>query len=107
MPVRSRPATSLGLASLTIMLAAACSAAPADTNANPAGGDYLAAAQAKVEQNYKGTNTMPDTTARKPTAGKKVVVISAGQSSLSSSVPSDAAVEAAKAAGWEVTLYDE
>jgi ribose transport system substrate-binding protein len=106
MSFRHRRAGILGANTLALLLAAACSSAPA----NRAGGsnsDYLVDAKAKVEQNYKGTNTMPDTSLRKPAAGKKIVVISAGQSALSSSVPSDAAVEAAKAAGWDVTLYDE
>jgi ribose transport system substrate-binding protein len=102
-----RRARVLGISVLALMLVAACSNAPAQPSTNTGGGDYLAAAKAKVVQNYKGTNTMPDTTSRKPTAGKKVVVISAGQASLSASVPSDAAVEAAKAAGWSVTMYDQ
>ena len=97
----------LGYSVLTLVLVSACSNGPAAQTNTTGGGDYLAAAKAKVVQNYKGTNTMPDTTSRKPTAGKKVVVISAGQASLSASVPSDAAVEAAKAAGWNVTMYDE
>jgi ribose transport system substrate-binding protein len=102
-----RRAHVLGISVLTLVLVSACSNGPATQTNTTGGGDYLAAAKAKVVQNYKGTNTMPDTTSRKPTAGKKVVVISAGQASLSASVPSDAAVEAAKAAGWNVTMYDE
>jgi len=99
----------LGLASVTLCFIAACNSSPAapppPANANDSG--YLATAKAKTQQNYKGTNTMPDTTLRKPTPGKKVVVISGGESALSSSVPSDAAVAAAKAAGWDVQLYDQ
>jgi ribose transport system substrate-binding protein len=71
------------------------------------GGDHLAAAKARMEQSLKGTNTPPDATLRRPAPGKKVVVISGGQSALSSSVPSDAAVEAAKVMGWDVSLYDQ
>jgi ribose transport system substrate-binding protein len=99
----------LGLAGVTLCFMAACNSSPAapppPANANDAG--YLAQAKAKTTQNYKGTNAMPDTTLRKPTPGKKVFVISGGESALSSSVPSDAAVEAAKVAGWQVQLYDE
>ena len=103
-----RRAGIVGLAVLTVSLVAACGSSKDNSGNNNTGTtDYLATAKAKVEQNYKGTNTMPDTKLRKPTAGKKVVVISAGQTSLSSSVPSDAAVAAAKAAGWDVQLYDE
>jgi ribose transport system substrate-binding protein len=76
-------------------------------DAGTSGGDYLAAAKARAEQSFKGTNTTPDTTSRTPSPGKKVVVISGGQSALSASVPSDAAVEAAKAIGWDVSLYDQ
>jgi ribose transport system substrate-binding protein len=75
------------------------------TKASVAG--YVAVAQAKVQQDYKGTNTQPDTTLRRPAKGKKIVVISAGEAALSSSVPSDAAVAAAKLIGWNVSLYDE
>ena len=99
----------LGLASVMVCFAAACNSSPAAPAPPPNGNvaDYLAQAQAKTTNNYKGTNTMPDTTLRKPAPGKKVVVISGGESALSSSVPSDAAVEAAKAAGWQVSLYDQ
>ena len=98
----------LGLASVTVSFIAACNSSPAAPPA-PANADagYLATAKSKTAANYKGTNTMPDTTLRKPTAGKKVVVISGGESALSSSVPSDAAVAAAKVAGWDVSLYDQ
>lgn len=56
--------------------------------------------------NYEGTLREPDATARPIAKGKKVVVISAGQASISSSVPVGAAEEAAKAAGWQVEVYD-
>jgi ribose transport system substrate-binding protein len=99
----------LSLASVTLCFIAACNSSPAapppPANANDSG--YLATAKSKTQANYKGTNTMPDTTLRKPTPGKKVVVISGGESALSSSVPSDAAMAAGKAAGWDMTLYDQ
>jgi len=99
----------LGLASVTLCFIAACNSSPAapppPATANDSG--YLATAKSKTQANYKGTNTMPDTTLRKPTPGKKVVVISGGESALSSSVPSDAAMAAGKAAGWDMTLYDQ
>ena len=49
----------------------------------------------------------PASTARPAAKGKKIVVISSGQASISSSVPVGAAVEAAKALGWSATVYDE
>ena len=56
--------------------------------------------------NYEGTLREPDATARPAAQDKKVVIISAGQASISSSVPVGAAEEAAKAAGWETEVYD-
>ena len=56
--------------------------------------------------NYEGTLREPDATARPIAKDKKVVIISAGQASISSSVPVGAAEEAAKAAGWETEVYD-
>jgi ribose transport system substrate-binding protein len=56
--------------------------------------------------NYAGTLREPDATARPIAKDKKVVIISAGQASISSSVPVGAAEEAAKAAGWDVEVYD-
>jgi ribose transport system substrate-binding protein len=97
----------LGPLALALTLVTACSSGSTSSSGNTGTSNYLATAQAKLTQLYKGTNSMPDTTLRKPQAGKKVVVISAGESAPSSSVPSDAAVEAAKLAGWSVTLYDE
>ena len=49
----------------------------------------------------------PAATPRPGAKGKKIVVISSGQASISSSVPSNSAIEAAKALGWTTTLYDE
>ena len=49
----------------------------------------------------------PAATPRPGAKGKKIVVISSGQASISSSVPVAGAVEAAKALGWSTTVYDE
>jgi ribose transport system substrate-binding protein len=65
-----------------------------------------AADQATLAQVYKGTLSSPDTTPRPGIKGKKIVIISAGQSSISSSIPVNAAKEAAQALGWNVTIYD-
>lgn len=56
---------------------------------------------------YRGTLKSPSTASRPAVKGKKIVVISSGQSSISSSVPVNAAVAAAKAIGWQVNVYDE
>lgn len=97
----------LALSALCMVVVTACSSGNGGGTSNTGTSNYLATAQAKLTQLYKGTNSQPDTTLRKPAPGKKVVVISAGESALSSSVPSDAAVEAARLIGWNVTLYDQ
>ena len=68
--------------------------------------DPLAAAQTAVTAAEKGTYRDVDSTPRPAVKGKHIVVISGGESSISSQVPSDAAVAAAKAIGWQVDLYD-
>src|SRR3954451_10243266 len=59
-----------------------------------------------LAQVYKGTLASPDTTARAGVKGKNVWIISSGQSSESSSVPVNAAKEAAEKLGWKVHIYD-
>jgi len=66
----------------------------------------LAAAKAELAKLYAGTNAAVNPTSRPAAKNKTVVVISAGQASISSSIPSNAAVAAAKAIGWNVTLLD-
>ena len=69
-------------------------------------GDPVQAAMAATAQAEKGTNRQVDPTSRPAVKGKHVVVISSGQASISSMVPSDGAMAAAKAIGWNVDLYD-
>jgi ribose transport system substrate-binding protein len=66
----------------------------------------LQAAIASTAQAEQGTNRSVDPTSRPAAKNKHIVVISAGQASISSEVPSDGAVTAAKALGWKVDLYD-
>ena len=54
----------------------------------------------------KGTNRDVDPTPRPAAKGKHIVVISSGQANISDQIPSNGAVEAAKAAGWTADLYD-
>ncbi len=109
--------TSLVASGLTAaLLLAACGgsstddAAPTTDDAPaPAAGastGTTAAGAADGDLNYAGTLREPDATARPIAKGKKVVIISAGQASISSSVPVGAAEEAAKAAGWQTEVYD-
>ena len=62
---------------------------------------------AKLNALYKGTLKSPSTASRPAVKGKKIVIISAGQSSISASVPVNAAAAAARKIGWQVSVYDE
>ena len=109
---RTRPTTLAvtGLAAALLLAGCGGSSDPAepDTNTQPVGGaSPLAVTPASDEGlNYKGTLREPEATSRPAATGKKVVIISAGQASISSSVPVGAAEEAAKAAGWETDVFD-
>jgi ribose transport system substrate-binding protein len=105
------------LAVSTLVLAAAAllwTACDTTGGAGPVGPPVNAQAEgsgdatidAAVAKHFKGTLHSPDTTARPGVKGKKLVVISIGQASLSSATPTNAAVEAAKALGWSTTIYD-
>jgi ribose transport system substrate-binding protein len=72
----------------------------------PEASDAPAASGGEGGLNYEGTLREPDATPRPIATDKKLVIISAGQASISSSVPVGAAEEAAKAAGWDVDVYD-
>jgi ribose transport system substrate-binding protein len=65
-----------------------------------------AAAKAELPKLYAGTNTAVNTTSRPAAKDKTVFIISSGQASISSSIPSDAAMAAAQAIGWKVTILD-
>ena len=113
MTLRRMSTTSLagaGLTAITLALtacggASTPAAAPVDTApVAPAASGAGAAAASSVD--YAGTLRAPAGTARPAATGKKVVIISAGQASISSSVPVAAAKEAAEAAGWKTDVYD-
>jgi ribose transport system substrate-binding protein len=109
----SRPiaVASAGLAAALVLAACGGSSdSPADTDTDPApAAGASTGTTPKTEDsdlNYAGTLREPDATARPIAKDKKVVIISAGQASISSSVPVGAAEEAAKAAGWKTEVYD-
>jgi len=97
-----------------IGLASACAGTSNSANTTPGNNDNQAptasasssADQAVLDAVYKGTLTSPDTSSRPAVKGKKIVIISSGQSSISSSIPVNAAKDAAEAIGWGVTVYD-
>jgi ribose transport system substrate-binding protein len=55
---------------------------------------------------YASTNRPVDPTSRPAVPGKHVVIISAGQASLSAMMPTNAAVDAAEELGWRADVYD-
>lgn len=102
---------------LALGMAAACSsrstggstAAPQSEAPAPAGSSDAgapAADNSTLAAVYKGTLSDPDSTSRPAVKGKKLVIISSGQASISSSIPVNAAQAAAKALGWSVSIYD-
>jgi len=114
MTLRLSRTTTLAGAGLTAaaLLLTACggsstTADPAPDNAAPvAPAASGAPAAAGSEVDYAGTLREPAATARAAAKDKKIVIISAGQASISSSVPVAAAKEAAEAAGWQTDVYD-
>lgn len=100
-----------GAGALMVVVLTACGSTTGSTSvptpaSSGAQGSGNAQIDAAVAKHYKGTLRQPDGTARPAAKGKKIVVISVGQASISSSIPSNAAAEAAKAIGWQVTIYD-
>jgi len=77
------------------------------TTANTFGRPYgFEAAKAATTKAYASTEMSVDTTSRPAAKDKHIAVISSGQSVLGHQLTSDAAVAAAKAAGWKVDLLD-
>jgi ribose transport system substrate-binding protein len=103
----------VAVAAVFVLAIAACSSSkPSNTSTGTTSGGgggstaALARAQASTALAFKGTNRNVDSKSRPAAKGKHIVVISAGQAASSSSVPSNGAVAAAKAIGWQVDLYD-
>ena len=94
------------------LLLAACSsktpnsATNGNTHKTQSGASALAAAIAATAKGYVGTSMKVDPTSRPAAKGKTIAIISAGQVADSNSVPSNGALEAAKAIGWNATIYD-
>jgi ribose transport system substrate-binding protein len=82
--------------------------APTVPVANPFGYKYgYKAALAELPKLYVGTSTNVNPTPRPAAKNKSIVIISSGQASISSSIPVDAAEQAAEDMGWKVTILDE
>ncbi|KRA29845.1 hypothetical protein ASD81_19215 [Nocardioides sp. Root614] len=91
---------------LTLFAAAGCAGASDGPSAGPADDRAVQDAQVAVDAAYEGTYSTPPSTASSPPEDKNVWVISCGQAVIGCSTPSDAAVEAVEAIGWNVNLYD-
>ena len=111
--VQSMPRRRVGaiVAPLAIVaLAASCSKSTSNTSsttpAPSSGSSSSAPANATLAAVYKGTMTAPSSASRPAVKGKNIWIISAGQSSESSSVPVNAAADAARTIGWTVHIYD-
>jgi ribose transport system substrate-binding protein len=68
--------------------------------------DFMTESKNIVTTSFKGTNKVPDGTPRLAAKGIRLAIISRGQQSTSSKIPTDAAEEAARALGWTVLRYD-
>jgi ribose transport system substrate-binding protein len=102
----------MAILAVVLIAASACSSSSKSssssstpTTAGSASG-ALQAAIASTTQAEQGTNRQVDPTPRAAAKNKHIIVISSGQASISSMIPSDGAVTAAKALGWKVDLYD-
>ncbi|MCW2715564.1 MAG: LigA protein [Frankiales bacterium] len=106
---RSTSLVGAGLAAA--LLLAGCGSSDETETATPETGPVApaasgAAAASDAGLNYKGTLREPASTPRPAAKGKKIAILSAGQASISSSVPVGSAEEAAKAIGWQTAIYD-
>jgi ribose transport system substrate-binding protein len=107
-------------AAVAVVAVAACSSSksattPATTaragaatsgGATPTTADPVAAAQGAVSKAEQGTYQNVDPTPRAAVKGRHIVIISAGQSSISNLEPVSGAAAAAKAIGWQAEVYD-
>src|SRR3954454_7205422 len=92
----SRPRVVLATGAVCVLAAlSACSTSSSNTAAqNPApngNGASTPVTNPVLAEVYKGTLSEPDATARPAAKNKKIVIISSGQSSISSSIPVNAA----------------
>ncbi|MEO6206181.1 MAG: substrate-binding domain-containing protein [Mycobacteriales bacterium] len=95
-----------GLTAAALLLTACGgSSGPAAGGGAPAA-PVASGAAGSTSVNYAGTLREPAATSRPAAKNKRVVIISAGQASISSSVPVAAAKAAAEAAGWKTDVYD-
>jgi ribose transport system substrate-binding protein len=66
----------------------------------------VAAAKAVLATDYKGTDAALPSSAPKPATGKNVWVISCLQAGAGCAIPAEGVVQAGKALGWHVNVFD-
>lgn len=101
--------SSTRLVALTAVLAlalTACSGMSGTPKPTKSSVDYSAQAMQATQAAISGTYHEPSAQPRPAAPGKKLAVISSGQNAISSVVPANAVLEAAKAIGWDAQIYD-
>jgi ribose transport system substrate-binding protein len=99
-PASTPSTTSAGTASAS----AASSSSPGTAASSDA---VSAAATAALQTWIKGSQTTPPTTGPKAQKGKSIWVLSCGQAAAACAYWANSVVQAGKAIGWKVTLYDD
>jgi ribose transport system substrate-binding protein len=103
------------VAALTMIAACSSASSTSSSGTTPATGSASAASStsgvpaavtALLDQGYKGTFKPPPASGPKAAAGKSVWVISCGQVAASCAEIAGAAMQAGKALGWKMTLFD-
>jgi ribose transport system substrate-binding protein len=105
-PGRCRGWLPVRWAGLSVLVAALVLGVVLPAGATSGGEQSLRLAQTAMQRAFLGTSRNVEATPRPAVKGKRIAIISAGQSSISAQVPTDAAVDAARAIGWTATVYD-
>jgi ribose transport system substrate-binding protein len=92
----------------TTSSASSTSAAPTTSSATSSstGGDPVAAAKARLDGWYTGTDRALPTSAPKPQSGKNVWVIPCAAAAEGCAIPASAIKDAGGKVGWKVTVFD-
>jgi ribose transport system substrate-binding protein len=87
---------------------ASSASAASSASSGAASSDAVATAATQALQQWiKGSQTAPPTTGPKAQKGKSIWVLSCGQAAAACAYWANSVVQAGKAIGWKVTLYDD
>lgn len=97
-----------GLTTITALAAISLLAACSASDAGSGSGDdsYTSTAKANLENYYAGTDRSLPAEAPAPPSGKKVWVMACSTAAEGCATPANAAAEAGRELGWEVTVQD-